>query len=81
MVAFDKARNDKERDAIIRQMKNSKLFVRAHHDYVNLYEIYEKWYLPVLWDMVLLDGFQEDTKLIIEKFFGDIPGLFFYNFF
>jgi uncharacterized protein (TIGR02147 family) len=72
MVEFDKAKNDKEKNSIIQKMSNSKLFSKANQKYIDVYNIYSTWYLPILWDLVLLDDFQEDYKWIADKLFFDL---------
>jgi len=72
MFEFEKAKTDEQRDKIIQQMKKSKLFAKAHVNYVNFDDIYSKWYLTILWDIVSLDDFKEDYEWIANKFFNKI---------
>ncbi len=72
MVEFDKAKSDNEKNRIIEKMSTSKLFSKANQKYIDVYHIYSTWYLPILWDLVLLDDFQEDYKWISDKLFFDL---------
>ncbi len=72
LFEFEKAKTDDERDAIIQKMKKSKMFAKAHIHYVNFDDIYSKWYLTILWDIVSLDDFREDYEWIANKFFNKI---------
>ena len=72
MVEFDKAKSDSEKNQIIQKMSTSKLFSKTNQKYIDVYHIFSTWYLPILWDLVLLDDFQEDYKWIADKLFFDL---------
>ena len=72
MVDFEDAKTDEQREKVIKQMRQSKLFSRAQRNYLQVYEIYSDWYLPILWEMVSLDDFQEDTEWIAKRLFHDV---------
>lgn len=70
MVAYEQADSFEERQRLLKKMAAAKRFADEWQRSISSFEFYGSWHLPVVREIVSLDGFVEDPKWIARAVHG-----------
>jgi uncharacterized protein (TIGR02147 family) len=67
MVAFDHAKNHKSKDALFRQMINTRQYSSIKQLHKEQYEFFSHWYIPVVRELITHPDYPDDPAWIADQ--------------
>lgn len=67
LVRFNQSKTDAERNLYYERIASNRKYAEARRLEKGQFEYYSSWYIPVIREMVLMDGFREDPSWIAEQ--------------
>jgi len=67
LVRFNQSKTDAERNLYYERIASNRKYAESHRLEKGQFEYYSKWYIPVIREMVILDGFREDPAWIAAQ--------------